>query len=426
VPAPVAAAIYPSPTLYPAEGLYPSGSANPDPMNVGHTVPVPDQYLEGIRRGGLVIVYTVNATRGGVPVPGATGLHVLGGRITDTIKPGVRRVLNGLQLAPKTGLYDALQPTGVELKVNCRITYLNRMSVDIPMGVFDIDEESISDGTSGPTITAPDKFVRVQRADFLGPTSSVKGRLVLLEIVALLRAALGADEPVLITSTCTDKVGSLTYDDGPAQAILDLAAQAGLWVFFDRDGIATIADIPSGGGSADWLVDHSPTGVLIDLDRQRSRTRTRNVVVVESSHADGAKFPTQYVWDNDPDSPTYAGPGAGGSTPPNPALAGPFGLVPYKHRTPLDISATRARGIGRTILARTRGLASTVSLTQAPNPAQDAFDILDVVPSPEEGNAGRVAERQIADTITHPLVIDDNAVQVIEGRSTRTDEFAGG
>jgi hypothetical protein len=102
-------------------------------------------------------------------------------------------------------------------------------------------------------------------------------------------------------------------------------------VYFDRNGVATIADVPDVGASADWLVDASASGVLIELDRERSRTDTRNVVVVESSAADGAKFPTQYVWDDDPTSPDVRGPARDGQPGRRPARSG----CPYFYDTPI-------------------------------------------------------------------------------------------
>jgi hypothetical protein len=60
-----------------------------------------------------------------------------------------------------------------------------------------------------------------------------------------------------------------------------------------------------------------------------------------------------------------------------------------------------------------------VSLGQVPNPAVDAFDVLDVMPPKERYDIARVLERHVADTVTHPLSL--GTAQHIEGRSTRTD-----
>jgi hypothetical protein len=54
-----------------------------------------------------------------------TDLRPTGGSITDTTKPGVRRVLN-LELAPTPGLFDLLAPVGTLLTVFAHITYMDR------------------------------------------------------------------------------------------------------------------------------------------------------------------------------------------------------------------------------------------------------------------------------------------------------------
>jgi hypothetical protein len=58
-------------------------------------------------------------------VPGAADLRPIGGSITDTTKPGVRRMLT-LELAPEPGLYDLLSPIGTTLVVTARVRYTNQ------------------------------------------------------------------------------------------------------------------------------------------------------------------------------------------------------------------------------------------------------------------------------------------------------------
>jgi hypothetical protein len=67
----------------------------------------------------------VDAFYRGVPVPGATDLRPIGGSITDTTKPGVRRTLT-LELAPTPGLYDLLSPIGTVLVVTAHLRYTDQ------------------------------------------------------------------------------------------------------------------------------------------------------------------------------------------------------------------------------------------------------------------------------------------------------------
>jgi hypothetical protein len=373
----------------------------------------PDTFRQAIR-GSLAIAYTVDATLGGAPVAGAQGMRPVGGQITDTTKAGVRRTLT-LDLAPEPGLFDRLAPIGTTLTVTARVRYTDRRTVDIPMGVFDVDSQSLTEGGGGVSLTAPDRWVRIQRARFLGPQQSQPHNTVVGEIQRLVQGALGAGEPVVTTATSLATVGTLTWEKDRAKAITDLADQIGAWVFFDRTGVCTVADRPTIGATADWLVDASAYGVATAIDRQRSRADARNVIVVSSSASDGEKFPIQYVYDDDPQSPTYAG-----TDPLNaPGTAGPFGIVPGYFDTPLNHTEVSARDAGRTILARVMGLTSSVSLGQVPNPAVDAGDVLEVVPPRERYDIPRVSELHMADNVAHPLTVGD--ATSIQGRSTRAD-----
>jgi hypothetical protein len=377
--------------------------------------PVSDLYVQTIRASSYVLFYTVDALLDGAPVGGATGLVPTGGRITDTTKPGVRRVLN-LDLAPSPGLFDALSPIGTQLKVSATVRFTDRSTVSIPMGVFEVDSEKLSEGGGGLSLTAPDKWARIQRARFILPQLSSGGMRVTAQIAALIRGALPGED-VVVTATSTATVPQLTWEKDRDKTIQELAQSIGAWVYFDRKGVATIADIPTIGASADWLVDASPSGVLIALDRERSRANTCNVVVVASSASTQSAFVPQVVWDLDVNSPTYAG------VDPilNPETAGPFGIVPYFYDTAVLTSENAAKDAGLTILSRVTGLASQVSLGQTPNPALDAFDVIDVLPPRERYDIPRVLERHVADTVTHPLTVGGSTQ--IDGRSTRTDSY---
>lgn len=408
--------------------------------------PVANPFRKAIR-GQIGRTYTVDAWFNGVPVAGAQGLEPLGGTITDTNKPGVRRVLQSLQLEGDTAMFERLSPLGTQLKVFAHLTYPDRDTVTVPMGVFVIDEVRHAVGDGLISITAPDKWELIRRARFIGPANSVPGTAITDQIASLITGALPG-ESVAITATSSASVGNLTWDEDREKAILDMAASVAAWAYFDRDGAAVVADIPTRSANADWLIDASLTGsggVLLDLDLQRSARETVNVVVVTSSAADGEKFPVQVAFDSNPSSPTYAG------TDPftAPGTAGPFGIRVKYIDTPTDTDAAGALAAAQAELNRSIGLASQVNLVQVPNPAVDAFDVIDVQPpSPPlprvvsttggsgfgtgpfgtapfgEGEGGypvvewiseaRV-ERHVVDTVTHPLTVEDQG-QPIEAR----------
>lgn len=369
--------------------------------------PVPAPYSSVIRTGGYGLRYTVDAWFDGAPVAGAQELEPVGGGITDTNRPGVRRNLS-LTLAPIPGLYDLLAPLGAQLKVFSHFTYTNRTEVTIPMGVFVVSKPRITTGGGNISIAAPDKWRRIQLAKFIGPRNSTPGMAVTAQIAELIEEALPG-ETVTITATSSASVGALTWEQDREKAILDMAASIGAWVYFDRDGAPIVADIPTPGATADWLVDASPTGVLLGLDREQSDEDTFNVVVATSTAADAEKFPPQVAFDSNPLSPTYAGTDPFAA----PETAGPFGIRVKYLDTPTDTDAAGALAAAQAELTRSVALAQQVSLEQAPNPAADAYDVIDVLPLAERRDLGATTERHVADTLTHPLVVaDDQGLQI--------------
>jgi hypothetical protein len=375
-------------------------------------------YDRAMRAGGVAIWYTIAASRSGTPIAGATDLRPTGGTITDTIKPGVAKVLN-LEVAADPGLYDLLAPAGTTLTATAHVRMSDRSVVDIPMGVFDVNDQSMAVQDHKITLTAPDKWVRIQRAKFITPQYATPGVSVITQLGALITGALGVSEPVNVGSATSAVMCPMLFEGQRDKVINDIAGWTSQWVRFDRNGTALITWAPSIGPSADWLIDASPSGVLVSLDRQRSRTSSFNVVGVVSSAASGELWAPVYAWDSDSTSPTYAG-----TDPLNhPELAGPFGVVPYVYDTPLTMTSTDAYATALSILSQTTGLASQVSLSATINPAIDAGDVIDVLAPRERYDIPIAVERHLIETVTHPLVIDASAQQHIEGRSTRTDAF---
>lgn len=381
--------------------------------------PVSELYGQAIRSGHTAFT-TCAAYLGGNVIVGAEDLPIDvngGSSVTDTSAPGVRRTLD-LELLPQPGLFELLRPAGVVLRPYSVVKTTNGFE-SIPMGVFDIDSPSRGYGKDASIkVSGSDKWGRIQRADFLYPSSSQPGVSVIDTIAYLIRTALGFGEPVNVTATSTAAVGALVWDTDRSKAIMDLAESIGAWVYFDRDGVATIADLPTTASSKTaWTVDASPSGVLLSAQRSADRSKTRNVVVVNSEKVDGtALFGPQIVWDNDPNSPTYAG-----TDPPNATNVGPFGIAVEKYSSPLLQTADQAIAAGKTILARLTGLNGTLSLTASRNHALDSLDTVDVLLPQDRYDLPRTVERHLVDKVVHPLT--PGGAQSIETRQIRTDSL---
>src|SRR5439155_6186892 len=141
--------------------------------------------------------YYVVATAQWLTVTVSTGLRPTGGSIVDTNKPGVRRTLN-LELEGDQALFDLLAPIGTTLTVTAHVRKTDRSVVDIQMGVFDVDSQTLAEGQGKVTLVAPDFWVRLSRARFVGPASSISGWTVVRQLTELIQGAIGYDQSVMV------------------------------------------------------------------------------------------------------------------------------------------------------------------------------------------------------------------------------------
>ncbi|HEU5026597.1 MAG TPA: DUF5047 domain-containing protein [Spirillospora sp.] len=344
----------------------------------------------------------------------------------DGSAPGPRRSLS-CTLAPLPGLFDALARTGVELRAYTALEYLDG-SVDVePQGRFDVDVAQVSYAPGGAIqLTAPDRWQRIVKARFFTPRASTKNATARSQIASLITEVVGVTVSDEATSTAT--VPAQTWDQDRAQAIQDLAKAASLDVFFDRNGIPVMRDVPVLDVPGSVLtIDASETGILIDANRERNRQKTYNIVVVTGAAADGTSpFAPQYVWDTNALSPTYAGPGTGaGSLPPPPSSDGSYQQVPYFYPSPLLRNTTQAQAAGRTILARVTALEAQLTLTSVPAPMLDDGDTITALLPGDDALSAGVTEWHLVDGFTVPLVPHKDPMPITT-RSTRPDDTSGG
>lgn len=367
--------------------------------------PVTGTFLAAIRTSHTL--YTrVEAWRkiGGVDTRVGGTLEVLDGQVSNgaSFTSSPRRSLT-LELAPTKGLWDALAPAGTTLKVWRGVRYVDGSVERVPLGVFDIDEQSMSYSPSGTlSITAPDVWVRVQRAKFERPRLIFRsGGLAAAINLASEAIGLGVGE------TYTTNVGTrpTIWPRSREEAVNTLAAAAGAWIYTDTLGRVTARPVPYLNTTPVWTVDASVSGVLLDATRARSRQRTYNVVVMTDTAADGSVPKTQViVADDDPASPTWVG--------------GSFGRVPYFRALSVLESRPAMEVAAKAILRRVKGLAAELSLTAAVNPALEPGDVIQVVLPSRAGDTRKV-ERHMVDSVTVPLTAE--GTQSIGTRSSRPE-----
>lgn len=368
---------------------------------------VSDLYLGTIRGPHIAYGY-VEAWYNGAPQTflGSTHLPLIDGSVTvDGATPGARRTLSA-SLAQQLGLWDVLAPNGTELHAYTVVQYPDQTTETVPQGVFPVDSVTRSYSADGDIrITAPDRWINIQNARFLTPRYSTFGATNRQQIITLINDVFPSLN-VNDMSTSSVTVPGQIWDRDRDKAIQDLAASASLDVFFDRSGTPVIRDAPTIGTSGVWSVDASSTGVVVKADRERNRQHTYNIVVVTNQAAPqwATPFDPVFVWDNNPNSPTYAGSGSGASTvPPDPATAGPFGQRPTFYSSPLVTNQGQAEAAGRTILARVCALAAQLSLAVAPNSALDDGDTIEVLLPPDSIISSGPTELHIIDKLVIPL-----------------------
>lgn len=151
-----------------------------------------------------------------------------------------------------------------------------------------------------------------------------------------------------------------------------IAKALGAECYFDATGTFVIAPTPTLKDNPIWTI---PQGeAMINPNTEISRDGVYNVVVAMGSSTDSSRPPVGpgIAWDNDPSSPTYAGP-----DPVNrPELAGPFGVVPRFYTSPLLLTVDSCTGAAQSILADALGLHKTVSFDVVANPALEPGDVV--------------------------------------------------
>jgi len=359
--------------------------------------PVSTRFLDALRHSHNVRTQ-VDAYRAGTLV--RADLPIRDGSVSVDATSDARRQLDlsiaDPTLAPKAGdTTGPLTPYGTELYVRRGIAFPDGTVEWVPLGWFRVQSVSSPLRTDALKVSGVDRSARVADAKFLTVTQSTTTNTIPNEIKRLVQGAIPG-------IAFTDKTGNstltpeLTWEQDRWGAISDLAKSIGAEVFFDADGSCVLRTIPGIDGDVAWYVDAGETGVLIEGTQDTSRDSTFNGVVASGERTDNFAPYSATVTDNDTKSPTYWG--------------GAYGQVPYFYTSASITSAAQATAAATGLLARTKGLTRSVSLSAVPNPALDAGDVVQVV-FPD-----RSYERHVVDSLTIPL--DPTASMPIGTRST--------
>lgn len=305
----------------------------------------------------------------------------------DGTRDGALRSLS-LTVAPDPRAFSWLATAGAEITV-ARGLKLPGGDELVPLGVFvlDADLEEAADGTI--TVSAADRSQRISRARWTDPYTVPAGSDVGDALADLLQAC-WADCPIGSTFAAIDKLtgAKLAYLDGadsdPWKDARALAASAGYDLYFDGVGDAQVRETPDPETTSPCATYYAgETAIVLERTRTTMLSQMYNGVIV-TAEGSGVVIPRRgEAWDDDPNSPTY--------------IDGPMGRVPLFYSSPLLTTQDDVDSAAETRLARVKRPIEQVAYSLVPNPAHEAFDVVEFVGEDD------TARRFMLDVVTIPL-----------------------
>lgn len=285
--------------------------------------------------------------------------------------------------------FDVLSPLGSELGIEYGIVLPDRTIEWVPVlrgPITNVARQRPGSGDAALTVSVADRSSKVAEARYDQPAQTIAGATTVSEIRRLITEVLPA-------VTVTDLTGSTQvaaqldiererWADGLEKLADSIAAE----VFADPLGNFTIRPQPLITTTPVWVVASGPGGILVSLDEKKTRELAYSRVVASGQRTDGTPPVWAAVSDTDPTSPTY--------------VSGPFGVKTRFYASPLLTTTAQCTSAAAALLARTTGMAGSVTLTALVNPALDAGDVLLV------RDHGTVTAH-IIDSLTIPLTVGD-------------------
>lgn len=262
------------------------------------------------------------------------------------------------------------------------------------LGVFRLSQIDISDdGTPKMSITAYDDSRTISRNKLTSPWIVTAGQNWGDVIIALFADRLpGMQSRAHGVTALTTVQLVIDPESDPWKTGSDWAASIGCEVYFDRDGLLVIADEPD--PETDplvWTYDDGSSNqnaVLLNVTRSMSDEPGYNGIVL-TSESNTLNVPVRVeIWDDDPNSPTYA--------------LGDYGKVPKFVSNPYVVDPTQGGAAAYAELLKTIGGTESFNFAIIPNPAHEAGDLVRVIRP-----LSRTDTTSIIDSMTIPLAVTD-------------------
>lgn len=259
------------------------------------------------------------------------------------------------------------------------------------LGLFRLSEVDISDdGIPKMSVTGYDDSRTISRNKLTAPWIVTAGTNYGDAIIALCQSRCPGLQALPHTVTATTPQLVIDQESDPWATAAEWASSVGSEVYINRNGDLVIRDEPDPlENPIDWTYDDGTTNksaVLLSVNRGMSDDPGYNgIVLVSESNTLPGPIRVE-VWDDDPDSPTYA--------------LGQYGKVPKFMSSPLIIDANQAGIMATAELLKVLGATESMDFAVIPNPAHEAGDLVRVIRP-----LSRTDSVSILDSFTIPLSV---------------------
>ena len=261
---------------------------------------------------------------------------------------------------------DLLTNFGTRITVTAGIRNTAGVTSTVPCGVFLVSGSTVDvDPTGGVHVNLTLVGIAQAIADyrFENPVTVVAGTELAAAVNQIVLDRTGTDPGVIATGVTLGaaRVFGLDPNLDPWAELMNLVGDFGYQLDYDRNGVLVLDQQPTPDPSTATAL---PLSVTVS---GQFETRQANVVVARGETTEGIPPVQAVVMDDDPLSPTYAGPAVGSS---------PYGRVTRYYASPLLITTGQATLAAQSILRKTAGAGAGWTVTKAFDPTFDPGDVL--------------------------------------------------
>ncbi|MFJ9113027.1 phage tail protein [Streptomyces sp. NPDC102283] len=205
----------------------------------------------------------------------------------------------------------------------------------------------------------------------------------------------GADVPRFVVDA--DRWAALSTGTDTTGVGTGIASALGGEIYADATGAIAIGPVPTLADPVVWQIPYGKA--VVETAETQSAEGLVNLWVVSGDGGDGTPVVGPvHVWDDDPNSLTYAGP----DPVDDPLAPQRLGLTGVRvrvgrHTSPLITTTAQADTVGRALLADSLGIQASLSFTTLCNPALEPGDVVEVEVEPDRW------ERHIIDSCPYTL-----------------------